>query len=469
MEDSVTSEVSSEKPQVELWAMSQGIENISIGPEELSVFSAMADFASETSKELYEKHKKAKTREEFEKLKERILAESSGRGHGSVDDQNQFHFVIKNLTRVATLMLCGPEYLQHEQQSFRRVKPGNLFYIPEALQDQKQVAEIGIEAFMLYSKMVQGEIPEEDARNVIPLFAKTNITTSGNSRELKHFLQLTSMDWMPSLIRDDVASPMYTELMKVAPKLFTKRSANYEVLGWWPSPVLFAPSNVVMKQIIDEADSPKKPVFISHNPLEEIIQRALVERDEPVLSMLKHSHNGLSIEGYLVPMSLSCFHQMTRQRTLNQAVESVYDAAERATIVIPPKIERSNFRKEYLDQNEKMISLYHELISVGVLKQEAIGIIPHSLEIYDLLHVNGVNAYLFIGKRACKEAQWEIRGIANDICEDIKAKNPIYENIAAAQGTILGQCPERDMCPSFSKTKKCPAFPGTNSEIFYNL
>jgi len=322
---------------------------------------------------------------------------------------------------------------------------------------------------VLYSKMVLGGIPEEDSRNVIPLFAKTNITTSGNSRELKHFLQLASMDWMPSVIRDDVAAPIYTELMKVAPKLFTKRSANYEVLGWWPSPVLFAPSNIIIKQIIDRADSPKKPVFISNNPLEEIIQLALVERYEPILSMLKHSHNGSSIDGYLVPMSLSCFHQMTRQRTLNQAVESVYDAAERAMIVIPPKIGRSNFREEYLYQNEKMISLYHKLISIGVPRQEAIGIIPHSLAVYDLLHVNGVNAYLFIGKRACKEAQWEIRGIANDICEDIKAKNSIYENIAAAQGTILGQCPERDMCPSFPKTKKCPVFPGTNSEIFYRL
>src|SRR3989344_3685383 len=151
MEDSVTNEVLYEKPQVVLWAMSRGIEDSSIGPEEISVFSAMADFASETSKELYEKHRKTKTKEEFEKLEERILAESSGRGHGSVDDQNQFHFVIKNLTRVATLMLCGPEYLQHEQQSFRRVKPGNLFHVPETLQDQKEVAEIGIEAFVLYS------------------------------------------------------------------------------------------------------------------------------------------------------------------------------------------------------------------------------------------------------------------------------------------------------------------------------
>jgi len=483
-----------EKPKVRLWAISQGYDDPFdlLGPEEISTFSAMGDFASETAAEIYEQGANNGPLmdidpAELEGLKEKVLSESSGRGHGSVDDMNWFCFVIKNLTRIATLMLCGPEWLQHEQQSFRRVKPGNLFYLPDALKEHKEVIDLGTKAFEFYAEMVQAKVPEEDARNLVPLLAKTNITSSSNSRELKHFLHLGSRDYMPSVVKMNVVAPMREQLLGAAPKLFVERATNYEMLGWWPSPVLFAPHNVILKKIISEMESPKNTTYVAHPVLkgtdqeskdkyedqllilEVWMERALKERYEPELSLLKHSHNGGPIEGYLAPMSISCFHQMTRQRTLHQAVESIYDAVDRGVIVIPPKIANTEFKERYIEQSRAMINCYKDLVAKGVPKEEAIGIIPHSLMVYDLLHVSGTNAYLFIGKRTCKEAQWEIRGIANDICTDIKKKNPAYKNIASSQGTIYRRCPERNGCPSFAKELKCPSFPGTNPEIFYKL
>jgi thymidylate synthase (FAD) len=181
-----------------------------------------------------------------------------------------------------------------------------------------------------------------------------------------------------------------------------------------------------------------------------MLQAAVGDKNEAELSNLKHVHFE-----FLVPMSLACFHQATRQRTWNHSIESIYDAANAEDrIVIPPKIKGSDFCEEYTAQHKAMIGIYREMVKSGIPAPEAIGVVPHSLKIYDWIHVNGWNAIHSIGKRTCAEAQWEIRIIAWQIAKAIKDAIPAFKNWAEPQCITYGKCPETKDCGYYKNKQK---------------
>ena len=105
-------------------------------------------------------------------------------------------------------------------------------------------------------------------------------------------------------------------------------------------------------------------------------------------------------------------------------------------------IEKSRFLDSYRELNEASIE-YARKYSDDL---DVIGIVPHSLVVYDLIHVNGWNAIHSIGKRTCTEAQWEIRNIARQMAHHINEVSPEVGKYAVPQGKIYGKCPERKSC-----------------------
>ena len=101
-----------------------------------------------------------------------------------------------------------------------------------------------------------------------------------------------------------------------------------------------------------------------------------------------------------------------------------------------------------------MMQLYKELTEAGIERKEAIGLVPHSLLLYDLVHINGWNAMHAIGKRTCIEAQWEIRAIANKIAAILRKTSPIASKYSYPQGVIYGDCPEMANCGLCEKILK---------------
>lgn len=431
-------------------------------PQTLSVIGALGCFEEKSSAQLLEELSRLPEDQRLKKEKG-VLKNSFGRGHGSVGDQNCFVFSIENLPRVATLQLCLPEYLGHLQQSLRRAKASRGFYLPEAIKNSKLAAEAEktlLQSFDLYEKMAQTNIPSEDARFLLPLYTKTNIQTAGNARELCHLWQMTNRDGVPSVVKA-VVGEMFSLAKEKAPYLFEDFSFNYETLAWYPSAQLFALTNASLKRLIRLLqDKPfiflgwigKNSVFPT-SLVSEMVTEAVTKKNEAELANLKHIHFE-----FLSSMSLACFHQAIRQRTWDQSVESVYDAVDMALssedrrMVIPPSIKKSDFASVYQHLHAKMLNLYAELIANGIPRSEAIGVIPHSLRIYDLIHINGWNALHSIGKRACIQAQWEIRKIAWKIAKAIKGRLPSLGKWTEPQCiTYGGKCPEIKDCGYYKK------------------
>lgn len=424
-------------------------------PQTMTVAAALSCFKEKSSDEIL-KELLSLPEEERLKKEKAVLKNSFGRGHGSVGDLTHFTFSIENLSRASTLFLCLPEYLEHLQQSLRRANASRGFYLPKSIEksDLKNMTEeMLLYSFDFYERACDTGIPAEDARFLLPLNTKTNITTTGNSRELCHLLSMSKSPGVPTETTE-VVEQMIELASEKTPYLFEDLGFNYETLGWYPSSQLFSQFDISFRRLLNEVDKTSEfyqdslPVALlgSMNQLENSVsdlEIAVRFRDESELANLKHIHFE-----FLAGMSLACFHQATRQRTWNHSVESIYSAVEDAIInrqkriVVPPSIEKSELKAEYIEINNKLINLYEELTMAGVEEHDAIGVIPHSLRVYDWIHINGWNAIYSIGKRACPEAQWEINGIAKKMTKLINHDCPVFKNFTKPQCLTFGKCPE---------------------------
>lgn len=422
-------------------------------PQTLSVAGALGCFEEKSSFQLMEELQGLPTEQRLKKEKG-VLKNSFGRGHGSVGDQNCFIFSIKDLPRAATLFLCSPEYLSHLQQSLRRAKASRGFYTPEAIKNSpcaQRVEETLFHSFNLYEEMCGAGVPAEDARYLLPLYTKTNIQTLGDARELCHLWHMAQKPGVPSVVRA-VVEEMISLAKEKALYLFEKFGYNFEPVAWYPAPQLYAHENKLIHGLIRE-NTEKEVVLIdssSRLPLaEEEIERAVKNRDEAQLANLKHIHFE-----FLVSMSLACFHQAVRQRTWNHSVGSIYDAVQDGMVIVPPSIRKTPFFVAYERQHYEMMDLFHELCRREVPPSEAIGVVPHSLKISTLIHINGWNALHSIGKRTCVEAQWEIRNLAWKMARIIKRRLPALGKWAEPQCITYGDCPEVKDCGYYRKLQR---------------
>ncbi len=442
----VSEDVVRQKPTVKLLATLNGDEMAS---SDLGVYGAMGCFLEDSSAEAFNKDKASLSNDEFLKKRERIMRETSGRGHGSVLDQNAFTFSLDNVTRATTLLLCAPEYLMHLQQSLRRASATRGYRLPDSIISSSLKAEAMRtldNSFELYQKWSDAGVPVEDARMALPLYTKTSIQTTGNARELMHLHYMSLDAGMPSVIKDTVQT-MVDAAAKKEPALLQHRKAeyydNYEPLSWFPSSSLFSFENMTMDSIIKDK-APNKVELLGSGGVvitPEAVERAIRDRDLAELANLKHLHFT-----FLVPMSLIAFHQATRQRTWNQSVETAYSVMDRGVITVPPKLEAKGFKQELLDQAAAMRDLYYSLVDDGVPKNDAIGVMPHGFEAFVLVHMNGWNAIHSLAKRTCFEAQWEIQKKAMEMALLIKQADPILGKFVEPQGRVYGKCPERKPC-----------------------
>ncbi len=435
---------------------------ITENPQLLSTAGALGCFEEKSSAQLAEKLSSL-SEGQRDKKEKGVLKNSFGSGHGSVGDQNCFVFSLENVPRAVTLHICQPQYLAHLQQSLRRAKASRGFHLPKDVSDSScgaQAKKVLQESFELYEKMSEEGVPGEDARYILPLYARTHIQTLGNSRELCHLWHMTRSQETPSVVKK-VVEAMIEAAAKKAPYLFEEFLSNYETLAWYPSAQIYSSSNKGISALYKGA-SPrfikvlkiKGVSLLNSNSLdfpEGMIEEAVKERKEEELANLKHVHFE-----FLSLMSLACFHQAIRQRTWDQSVESIYEAVSSnpaGRMTVPESVKNSQFSQAFREQHVQMLNLYHDLQEAGVSRAEAVGVLPHSLKILDLIHINGWNALHSVGKRTCTEAQTEIRNIAREISRHVKEKYPALGKWSEPQCVIYGYCPERRDCGYYKKFK----------------
>ncbi|MDQ5987785.1 MAG: Flavin-dependent thymidylate synthase [Syntrophus sp. SKADARSKE-3] len=410
-------------------------------PEEIAVSGALGCTDERSSADFLRKLQFMDAEKVIEKRKQ-VLADSFGRGHGSVGDQANFQFSLEGVSRLVTLFLCQSTHASFLQQSLRRVKAGG-YVFPDALKDKPYAKGVVDKAFDLYEKMFAAGVPGEDARYILPLCTTTNIQVNVNARELCHLQVMANSVNVPNEVKGSIAQMVITAIHETGcSRVFRDYGANYEPLSFYPAPDLFDEDGPLDR----EHNWDTKSELIPYGNMGTTSIRL---SDNPVKgpSGLKHIHFS-----FIAGMSLAALHQAMRQRTWDHTVETIANAMIWANrnwmdrIVVPPTVSEHDWSKSFALQHVAMLDAYEHAIEEGVPKFEAFGLLPHSLKIYDLFHINGWNAIHSIGKRTCSKAQWEIRRIAEGAAKQINEAMPSLGRFAKPQCVTIGRCSEAKPC-----------------------
>ena len=166
-------------------------------------------------------------------------------GHESVLEHCTFTFAIEGISRACSHQLVRHRMASYSQQSQRYVKMDGFEYVvPESIKRADACvfrsemttldaySDVMLLLSELYKSLLDAGIPEEDARYILPNACKTNIVTTMNARELRHFFNLRCCNRAQWEIRE-LADRMLELCKETCPILFEDAGASC-VKGYCP-------------------------------------------------------------------------------------------------------------------------------------------------------------------------------------------------------------------------------------------
>lgn len=155
---------------------------------------------------------------------EKFLGKILKMGHLSVLEHASFSFGIEGISRATSHQLVRHRLASYSQQSQRYVTAVEPDYVIPATisRDPKKNRKFmdAVEGvYKLYSELVEGGIPAEDARYLLPNASCTKIIVTMNARELLHFFDLRCCERAQWEIRE-MASEMLRLVKAKAPFIF---------------------------------------------------------------------------------------------------------------------------------------------------------------------------------------------------------------------------------------------------------
>ncbi len=140
-----------------------------------------------------------------------------------------------------------------------------------------------------------------------------------------------------------------------------------------------------------------------------------------------HSCLEFAIATFRIKGSRAFTHQLVRHRLASYAQESqrYVKVTDGHSYVIPPEIaDRPEARQRYFEAVEECRSCYHDLMSMGIRKEDARFILPNALKSTIIVGMNFRSWRHFLELRCDRHAQWEIRAAAMDILKTLHGHAP---------------------------------------------
>lgn len=130
------------------------------------------------------------------------------------------------------------------------------------------------------------------------------------------------------------------------------------------------------------------------------------------LSVMEHIYFTFKIEG----ISRACSHQLVRHRHCSFTQRSQRYCTEISReVVVPPSVNEEFGFPEYMDSILYAGSKYHELIDMGVPKEDARYLLPNASTTDLYLSCNLRELIHIANERLCIKAQWEIRELVKQM------------------------------------------------------
>jgi thymidylate synthase (FAD) len=166
-----------------------------------------------------------------------FLKNLAERGHLSPFEHASFTFDIQGISRACSHQLVrhriGVAFTQQSQRYTRLTEPH--FVTPSTIEQgwEKRYVDLSLACHRLYQEMVEGGIPMEDARYILPQSFETRIVMTMNARELINASELRLCQKAQWEIRE-LFENLRSEVKKVAPAIEQMLKPKCYRLGFCP-------------------------------------------------------------------------------------------------------------------------------------------------------------------------------------------------------------------------------------------
>ncbi len=165
---------------------------------------------------------------------ERMVKMLTAVGHLSPIEHVTFTFAVEGISRACSHQLVRHRIASYSQKSQRYVDETAFDYIvPPSIANNPEARELynrAIKNIQESYRQLSEMVPREDARYILPNATETKMVFSFNARSLYNFFSQRLCLRAQWEIRE-MAQLMLTEVMKVAPLLFSKAGPSCEVEG----------------------------------------------------------------------------------------------------------------------------------------------------------------------------------------------------------------------------------------------
>jgi thymidylate synthase (FAD) len=211
------------------FAMDVRLIGISPNPEKIPAMAALLTHSTSTPKEL---------ENQSEKKYQTVLKEVLKMGHTSIIEHTSFTFAISAVSRSLTHQLVRHRIASYAQQSQRYVNLKEpCFVTPSTIKKNESMKKAYEKTMKViwdeYNKLLNMNIPAEDARYILPNATCTNIIVTMNARSLLNFFELRCCLHAQWEIRT-LANKMLILVKKEAPLIFNKAGASCKTKHYCP-------------------------------------------------------------------------------------------------------------------------------------------------------------------------------------------------------------------------------------------
>lgn len=382
-------------------------------------------------------------------------------------------FVIEEIDRVQSTLICElkDSYVQQSQR-YVTMKDDS-FIVPELDdEDSKKAKDIIMRAFELYGKMSQlkdvdvkgrpkvenylHRIPIEDARYILPLVTKTNVSICMSANKLIDFFSLMN-DGRYSYILDGIKEELARLLPSMLASLLSDitRDQNPKLIENFYKDEFTKinhDNNVVLISAFSNLDlnvglgaitstqgkTPSKILELWGNEAHKKAQ-GVADR------VLGYGHDSIGEQArttFGMMCSMVTYHQQIRHRLSENHREELINIIRDIDrqVVIPETIKNSIFFKEFIELTEEF-KIFRIYVSQKYSEDKALKFLLNCDQIKLIISTNARIDIKMLADRICLNAQWEIRELSTKKLEILrKLSRVLYSN--ALPSCVYGRCKE---------------------------
>ncbi len=480
------------------------VEGKEISPENLVAFSSMMTYKDASAIDMIKNV--INSEKDIDEVVKKNLKNSVRRGHASMTTSAGLWVLFKNTSKNVDSLLTGARFASSLMPSSRRI-PVNLEAImaPDSIVNStKEVQDLyeitSRNNIQFYMDIMDNPIPKEEAAKItqygirgdgfmfLPLetilACKNDFLLQGKYTPKEGFDIIKTLEEaveaakMGNLYNSREAAGRFTYPHV---NIFSNPEKPSEIKelqkknGLSTKPILhnlYFQEYSNLREELENLINMRKEITSSPESVQKDTKKLLASRND----IISRYRNSISIESQ-VDSSWRVWGEVKRHRTLNQNVESIYNAIERSSGKIrtyKENIESDNLNEEIIDDidsvfmiptsfkksgNERLLlqyirlfsnslDAYNQLVSKGIPKSDAVALIPRGIRVtiqkqFDLYNI--LEGYMPL--RCCTTAESEMRETTNQEIDGLKTILPAYiiDNIGPKCANN-GHCLEPKTC-----------------------